>query len=293
MSMGMNFPGQSYGDGYSRGGSGIGARLIIALIIAAIAIISYYGRPGDENKITGKSERVAMQDEAQEIQMGLQARPEMVQQFGGIDPDPRASAHVRQVGERLLAALDKKLAAEGRSNPYRENFHFTLLGDPKTVNAFALPGGQVFMTEALYRDLETEGQLAGVLGHEMGHVIERHSNKQMAKSELFQGLAAAGGIAGGDQQSAQMSQAIAQMVTMKYGRGDELEADRWGVRLTEMAGYDPHAMIGVMEVLEKATGGKGPPEFFSTHPNPPHREAEIKKAIEEEFPNGLPPNLEK
>jgi predicted Zn-dependent protease len=254
--------------------------------------VSYYGRPGDENKITGKSERVAMHDESDEIQMGLQARPEMIQRYGGVDPDPRASAHVKLVGERLLAALDKKLAAEGRANPYRENFHFTLLGDPKTVNAFALPGGQVFMTEALYRDVQTEGQLAGVLGHEMGHVIERHSNKQMAKQQMFQGLAAAGGIAGGDQQSAQMAQAVAQMVSMKYGRDDELEADKWGVRLTAMAGYDPHAMIGLMEVLERA-GGAGPPEFFSTHPNPPHREEQIKRDIAEEFPNGLPPNLEK
>src|SRR4051812_9027990 len=117
MSMGMSFPGQGYNDGYSRLGSGIGGRLVIAIIIALIAIVSYYGRPGDENKITGKSERVAMHDESDEIQMGLQARPEMIQQYGGVDPDPRASAHVKQVGERLLAALDKKLAAEGRANP--------------------------------------------------------------------------------------------------------------------------------------------------------------------------------
>ncbi len=290
MSMGSPFPGQGYNDGYSRQGSGIGGRLIIAVIIALIAVISYYGRPGDENKITGKSERVAMHDEGEEIAMGLQAKPEMVQQFGGVDPDPRARAQVSQMGAKLLDALDKKLAAEGRTNPYRDHFQFTLLADPKTINAFALPGGQVFITEALYRDLETEGQLAGVLGHEMGHVIERHSNKQMAKSQLFQGLATAGGIAGGDQQSAQMSQAIAQMVTMKYGRGDELEADKWGVRLMEMAGYDPNSMIGVMEVLEKASGN-GPPEFFSTHPNPPHRIEEIKKDIQEQFPNGLRPGL--
>lgn len=292
MSMGSPFPGQGYNSGYGGQGGGIGGRLIIAVIIALIAVISYYGRPGDENKITGKTERVAMHDEGQEIAMGLQAMPEMVQQFGGLEPDPAARKHVADMGERLLTALDQKLAAEGRVNPYRDHFHFTLLADPKTINAFALPGGQVFITDALYRDLETEGQLAGVLGHEMGHVIERHSNKQMAKSQLFQGLATAGGIAGGDQQSAQMSQAIAQMVTMKYGRGDELEADKWGVRLMEMAGFDPNSMIGVMEVLEKASGD-GPPEFFSTHPNPPHRIEEIKKDIQEQFPNGLRPGLVK
>ena len=291
--MGMPYPNQAGGNSYgqSRGGSGFKARLIIAAVVALLAVLSYYGRPGDENQVTGKSERVAMSDERDEVQMGLQAVPEMVQMHGGPDPDDRARAHVQQVGEKLLDALDRQLASEGRSNPYRKYFRFTLLADPKTVNAFALPGGQVFMTEALYRDVETEGQLAGVLGHEIGHVIERHSNKRMAKDEMFQGLAAAGGIAGGDQQSARMAQAVAQMVSMKYGREDELEADKWGVRLTAMAGFDPRAMIGLMEVLDKSSGGAGPPEMMSTHPKPANREAYIKAVIAEEFPNGVPPNL--
>ncbi len=293
MSMRMPFPSRGDDLSYRRSGGSFGARLVIALVVALIAIISYYGRPGDENKITGKSERVALADEVDEMRMGIQAAPQMIQMHGGPEPDRRARAHVQQVGERLLEALDKNLAAEGRQNPYRNNFEFILLADPKTVNAFALPGGKIFMTEALYRDVETEGQLAGVLGHEIGHVIERHSNKQMAKNEMFQSLAAAGGIAGGDQRSAQMAQAVAQLVSMKYGREDELEADRWGVRLTAMAGFDPHAMIGLMEVLDKASGGNAPPEFFSTHPNPGHREERIKEAIAEEFPDGLPPNLEK
>jgi len=156
-----------------------------------------------------------------------------------------------------------------------------------------LPGGQIFVTRALFRDLETEGQLAGVLGHEIGHVIERHSNQQMAHQKLFQGLAAAGGVAGGSQQSAQMSQAAAQLFSMKYGREDETQADDWGVRLTTLAGYDPRAMIGVMEVLDRASGGESPPEFFSTHPKPANREAYLKELIAKEFPNGVPPGLEK
>jgi predicted Zn-dependent protease len=256
-------------------------------------VLSYYGRPGDENQVTGKVERVAMNDEQDEVRMGIAAVPQMAEMHGGRHPDERACRHVEQVGQKLLDALDRRLASQGRTNPYRENFRFTLLADPKTVNAFALPGGQIFITGALYKALETEGQLAGVLGHEIGHVIERHSNKRMAKDAMFQGLAAAGGIAGGDQQSAQMAQAVAQMVSMKYGREDELESDKWGVRLTEMAGYDPRAMIGLMEVLDHAGGGGGPPEFMSTHPKPANREAYIKQVIDEEFPEGLPPNLTK
>jgi predicted Zn-dependent protease len=267
-------------------------RLIIAAVIVLFAIVSYYGRPKDENQITGEQQRVALNEESDEVQMGLAARGEMAVQFGGADRDPEAQTWVKRVGERLLQALDDSLEPGGRRNPYREDFEFTLLADPETVNAFALPGGQVFVTRALFRELKTEGQLAGVLGHEIGHVIERHGNERMAQQKLAQGVAAAGGVAGGDQQTAQMAQAAVQLVSMKYGRDDELEADKWGVRLTYLAGYDPRAMIGVMEVLERAGGGQSPPEFFSTHPKPANREAYLKELIAKEFPDGVPNGLE-
>jgi beta-barrel assembly-enhancing protease len=290
----MGYP-YSAGGGESSGrrSSGLKTRLIIAAVVALFAIISYYGRPGDENQITGQTQRVAMNEEADEIRMGLAARQEMAAQFGGVDPSPEAQALVKKIGEELLQALDESLEPGGRSNPYREAFTFTLLDDTKTVNAFALPGGQIFITRALLTALKTEGQLAGVLAHEIGHVIERHSNQQMAKQQFFQGLAAAGGIAGGDAQSARMSQAVAQMAAMKYGRDDELQSDQWGVRLTAMAGYDPRAMIGVMEILEKASGGSGQPEFMSTHPSPANREQHIEDMIKREFPNGVPAELKK
>src|SRR3990172_2420104 len=280
-----------FGASGSQRGSSLKARLILAAIIAIFALASYYGNPGDVNQITGEKERVVFSDEADEVVLGLQAAPEMVQMHGGPSRNREDQAKVSRIGERLLDALDKKLAGEGRQNPYRENFKFTLLADPQTVNAFALPGGQVFITAALFRDLETEGQLAGVLGHEVGHVIERHGNKRMAQNQLLQGLAAARGGAGGDVNSARMAQAVAQMVQMKYGRGDELESDKWGVRLTALAGYDPRAMIGVMEVLDRASGGAAPPEFFSTHPKPANREAYIKQVIAEEFPQVVPAGL--
>jgi thiol:disulfide interchange protein len=105
--------------------------------------------------------------------------------------------------------------------------------------------------------------------------------------------ASGAGSTGGDANSARMAQAVAQMVQMKYGRGDELASDKWGVRLTYLAGYDPRSMIGVMEVLDKASGGAAPPEFFSTHPKPANRVEYIKRVIAEEFPNGVPDGLKK
>ena len=89
------------------------------------------------------------------------------------------------------------------------------------------------------------------------------------------------------------AQAIGQMVSMKYGRSDELESDKWGVRLTYLAGYDPRSMIGLMKILDEASRGAAPPEFLSTHPKPANRVAYIEQVIAEEFPQGLPGGLEK
>lgn len=284
--------------GGSGAGSALKARLLIALAIAAFAFLSYYAKSRDVNEVTGEPERVALTDEAEEIQLGLQAKPEMIGMHGGPSRNPAAQQQVQQVGWRLLEALDVQLEkfnrenpGANRRNPYEQAFQFTLLADPKTVNAFALPGGQVFITEALYAALETEGQLAGVLGHEIGHVLSRHGNKQMARQGLFQGLAGAVGVLGGTQESAQMAQMVSSTLAMKYGREAELESDDWGVRLCYQAGYDPRAMIGVMKVLDEAGGGQSPPEFFSTHPKPANRVEFIEKAIEKYFPDGVPAGL--
>jgi predicted Zn-dependent protease len=284
--------------GGSGAGSALKARLIIALVIAAFAFLSYYTKSQDVNEVTGEPERVALTDEADEVQLGLQAKSEMMGMHGGPSPSRADQQSVNTVGWRLLEGLNKQLdtfnrenPGADRRNPYEEAFQFTLLADDRTVNAFALPGGQVFITEALYRALETEGQLAGVLGHEIGHVLSRHGNKQMAKQGLFQGLAGAIGVLGGSQESAQMGQMIGAAISMKYGREAELESDDWGVRLTYQAGYDPRAMIGVMKVLDDASGGQAPPEFFSTHPKPANRVEFIQRAIEKYFPKGVPDGL--
>ena len=135
------------------------------------------------------------------------------------------------------------------------------------------------ITEALYRQMETEGQLAGVLGHEIGHVLERHGAQRMAKGGLIKGIVGAAGVAGGSSGSAQTAAAIGNMINMKYGRQDELESDRWGIALMVLAGYHPEHMLGVMDILEKSAGGGAPPEFMSTHPRPANRKKHIRNII--------------
>lgn len=249
-------------------------------IAAAIALFSLFGYLGTKqfNPVTGETQHVRL-SEQDEIALGLQAAPRMAAEYGGLARDPQGDRIVQSVGTRLV-----QRTAAART-PYAFKFH--LLADPKTINAFALPGGQVFITEGLLRRLRSEGEVAGVLGHEIGHVVGRHGAEHLAKAQLIQGLGGAAVIAGSDPDHPERSyrnQAIAaavtQLISMRFGRDDELESDRLGVRFLRDAGYDPRAMIGVMEVLQKAAQGSGrPPEFFSTHPNPEHRIQAIQEAI--------------
>lgn len=265
-------------------------RWILALVVAAMAGLGYCSQR-EYNPITKETQHVALSVD-QEIALGLQAAPQLAQRHGGKSNDARASALVDRVGERLVRQT------EAGKSAYRFEFH--LLDDDRTINAFALPGGQVFITEALLRQLKTEGELAGVLAHEIGHVVARHGAEHLAKQQLIQGLGGAAVIASYDPdnprasaQRAAIAAAIGQLINMRYGRADEIESDRLGVRFMGKAGYDPRSMIRVMEVLRDASRGPRPPEFFTTHPNPDRRIERIRQAIQEEFPSGLPEGLEK
>ena len=264
------------------------SRLVIALLMVLGAFASYYGMR-EVNPITGEKQRVAMSP-AQEVAMGLQAAPEMADQFGGLHPDTRIQNEIQGVGARLV---EQSVA---RSSPY--HFSFKVLADPETINAFALPGGPVFITAALVSRLENESQLAGVLGHEIGHVIARHSAEHMAKSRLAQLLVGAVGVAATDeehpgrgQQAAAAAAFVSQMVSLRYGRQDELESDGLGVRLMSEAGYDPRALLAVMRILAESSKGGRQPEFLSSHPDPGNREERIKEAISKQFPQGVPAGL--
>ena len=257
--------------------SGCGGRLLLAAAIAAFVIFQFYSSTTSEvNGFTGRTQRLALSPQ-EEIALGLQSRQEMAQMHGGPSPDTQAREYVKRVGRRLVDASDAD------ETVYQFDFH--LLADRKTVNAFALPGGQIFITEALFRLLKEEDELAGVLGHEIGHVVGRHSSEQIAKSQLFNGLTMAAVLATSDGQSqsnAQLAQLINQVVTTKYGRDDEIESDRLGVKFLIQAGYKPEALIRVMEVLKQASGGGGGPEFLSTHPSPDNRIGRIKAEIEKQ-----------
>jgi predicted Zn-dependent protease len=277
------YPAGYRGRAAPRRGSFLGPRLWMGLAIVGFAFMSYQCST-QYNPVTGEEQHLALEPH-QEIALGLQAMPQMMQQHGGEHPDQAAQALVDRVGQRIVAQSD------AAKTDWEFDFH--LLADPRTVNAFALPGGQIFITAALLSQFETEGQLAGVLGHEIGHVVARHSAQRMAKQQLTQGITGAVLVAaGGGGGEAQLAQMVGQMVNMKYGREDELQSDELGVRFMAQAGYDPRAMIGVQQILARQHEGEAPPEMFSTHPSAPNRIQTIEAAIAKIYPNGVPAGLE-
>ncbi len=259
------------GLGRSTGGmtGGMGARLMMGIAMAVFAFITYLGSQ-EYNPVTGENQYVSLTSQ-QEIALGLQSAPQMIQEFGGLYHDQEVQNAIDEIGWQLV----NNSVASGTN--WRFEFH--VLADSNTINAFALPGGQIFITVALLSRLETADQVAGVLAHEIVHVLARHGAQRIAKSDLTNGLVGAVGVASGDASAAQTAAMIGQLVNMQYGRDDELESDRIGVCLMIDAGYDPQEMVSVMQVLAEASSGNRQPEFFSTHPNPENRIESIQRAI--------------
>lgn len=239
------------------------------LIGAAIALFFVFKRCSqrEENPYTHRIQTISMSSD-EEIAIGLQSAPKMTQEYGGLYPNNKYQDLVDNVGNKLVKNSIAK------DTPYEYEFH--LLSDPNTINAFALPGGQIFITYALFSKLENEDQLAGILGHEIGHVLGRHSAERIAESEYWQGLTTAGSV-GAD--IGGLVSNMGQNILLTNGRDDELESDDLGVLFMIKSGYSPEEMIGVMGILKTATGPNRLPEFKSTHPDPDNRIEKIQKAI--------------
>jgi|SRR5688572_10772929 len=263
-------------------------QVIIGIIIAVIGLVGYFTKT-QVNPVTGEKQRVGNMTPADEVRLGLALAPKMAQQMGGLVPDSDPQARlVDEVGRRLVQYSDAAKSPFG--------FEFHLVRKPDMINAFALPGGQIFITTGLLAKMETEAQLAGVLGHEIGHVIHRHSAEHMAKGQLGQSLVAAVAVGASDNRgrgmsAAMIASAVDKMARLHYGREDEHESDTYGLEYMVQAGYDPRGMIGVMKVLQQAAKGGRTPEFMSSHPDPGNREEMVRGFIAKRYPGGIPASL--
>lgn len=245
------------------------AALVLVLPLLACAV----------NPATGRRQ-FSLISEGQEIQMGREADQAFTAQLG-VYPDEELGTFVRRLGQKLSATSERP------GLPWS----FRVVDDP-TVNAFALPGGFLFITRGILASLNSEAEVAGVLGHEIGHVTARHSVSQISRQQLQSLGLGVGSVLSSDlrQVSGVLSSGL-QLLNLKYGRGDELQADMLGLRYMTRAGYDPDQLMEVFRTLALASGGssRGIPEWQSTHPNPENRESAIQEAIAEQ---GLAPGGE-
>lgn len=221
-----------------------------------------------------------------EKRLGAEAAAGLTAQFGGEVEAEIPSDYVTEVGMKLVQGVEEGVP--------ELDWEFTLL-NTDVINAFALPGGKIFFTRGLAERLSDEAEMAGVLGHEIGHVTARHGNQRMSKqigfNVLLAGAAVAVGTAESDSDVRKYGQVAVpgmaiggNLVLLKYGRDDESEADMLGMRYMSRAGYDPSGQLRVMEVLQAASEGPRPIEWLATHPYPETRIERIESILAVQYP---------
>lgn len=233
-----------------------------------------------QNPVTGDKDFVLI-SEQQEIQMGAQAHQDVLKEYAALD-NPALQAYVNAIGQQLAK----------QSHRPKLQWHFTVVDSPD-VNAFALPGGYVYITRGIMAYLNSEAQLAGVIGHEIGHVTARHGVRQQSASTAA-GLGAVLGsilVPGMDNQAgAGLLQSLAQAWTAGYGREHELESDRLGAQYLAKTGYNPQAMIEVIGVLKNQElfaaeqarrDGRKPVTYHGTFDSHPSNDARLKQVVGE------------
>ncbi len=261
------------------------AALLRRLLPLALALLAAPWLAGCvTNPATGKSQLNALSRE-EEIQMGEAAQSEIIPQYGGAVDDAALQAYVREVGMKMVPYVE----GDYGSLPWE----FTLL-DTEVINAFALPGGKVFLTRGLAEKLNSEAEMAGVLGHEIGHVTAEHADKRVANQMIFAGVLIGASVAAGQSDDDLVSIGVPLLVgaggtgfLLKFGRSEEYESDSLGMRYMSKAGYNPDGQARVMQVLADASGGARQPEILSTHPYPESRVKRAREIIRKEYPETI------
>src|SRR4030095_2636736 len=206
--------------------------------------------------------QIMLMSESDDLQLGAAAYQEVLHKEK-IVHDAAITAPVQRVGQRIAAAADKK--------DYQ--WEFSVIDDPKQANAFCLPGGKVAVYTGIFPIARDDAGLAAVIGHEVAHALARHGAERVSQSTIPQA-----GASAGPQQSFMAAYGLGSQygVALPFGRSQESEADHIGVILMAKAGYNPEAAIGLWERMQKASEGKSPPEWLSTHPSPSTRIADLQ-----------------
>ena len=246
------------------------AKLLLWFLLFLLATQAWAQTAGPTFPNPGKT---SMSREDQQA-LGMEVAAKVYEQMPVLPDNSPETQYVRQLGQKLVATIPQQ---------YSWPFEFHVVPQ-KEINAFALPGGQMFINAGTITAANNEAELAGVMAHEMAHVYMQHSAKQAGKAQttsMIAGIASAvfGGTGGLVGQLGQMGiQMGAQGLMMKYSRGDESQADAVGAMILYKAGYNPQGMVDFFKTMG-SQGGSAPPQFFSSHPNPANRQQAIAKQI--------------
>ncbi|MGI8787709.1 MAG: M48 family metalloprotease [Pyrinomonadaceae bacterium] len=244
-------------------------RNFAALLLAWTMIVMPLAAIG-QTRIVAPKNKYKVQDD---VKLGQQAAQQVEQQMP-ILRDAEATRYVQQVGERLVAAIPPQF----QHPEFRYSFQIVNASD---INAFALPGGPMFVNRGMIEAAKNEGEMAGVMAHELSHVALRHGTAQATEvnkplNQILGIGAILGGAILGGQTGAQLGQIFAQGYFTKFSRQYETQADTLGAQIMARAGYDPHDLANMFKTIE-AQGGSRTPEFLSDHPNPENRFENINR----------------
>src|SRR5438034_2746379 len=243
-------------------------RILSTLMVSFALVFTGCAR----NPVTGKRQ-IVLVSESQEIAMGQASDPQVRREYGVADT-PALQSYVQTMGRKLVRVSHR---------PNLEG-HFTVVDSP-VVNAFAIPGGYVYLTRGILAYLGNEAELAGVMGHEIGHVTARHSVRQMTREQLAQiGLGVGSVLSPTFGQFGNLAQSSAGLLFLRFSRDDEREADRLGVEYAARAAYDPREVSNFFDVLGRLSAANDRqtiPGWLSTHPDPPQRVQATRMLAEE------------
>ena len=247
------------------------ARLIVATLAASVTLAA---TTAAQTRIDPDKNRFSP---AQDVELGRNAAAEIRRELPLLR-DRQTTQQVQRIGSRLVAAIPARL----RQPQFRYTFEVV---DRRDINAFALPGGPIFLNRGMLDAAETEGEVAGVMAHEISHVVLRHATAQATKTQKFQFGALAGQLLGaflGGRSGAIIAQGSELGIgtyIMKYSREYEREADLLGVQIMDRAGYDPRHLANMFQTIARQSGNGGP-EWLSDHPSPANRYATINREAE-------------
>ncbi|WP_090333709.1 M48 family metalloprotease [Dyadobacter koreensis] len=209
-------------------------RIHKALIISVVmltAVVTYLlsSRKAQPNPVTGEMQHIIMTPD-QEVSLGIEWAPELAIRFGGIYQNGDADKKVKTIGKKLVSS-----SAIARS-PYQFDFH--VLADSHTVDAFALPGGQIFLTSGLYKKLKTNDEIAAILSHQIGHVIGRHASEKLFKTSIFVGIVNPDTIVISELPPRLISKYLSDFIKLHYDGQEENEANHLGIGYATQAGFN-------------------------------------------------------